>query len=197
LNPLHPDRAGGLGFLANSVNAFAPVLVAHTVLLSGVIANQIWHEGAKLPEFKLEIAAIIAGLMLFVLAPLTFFVFHLSASKRAGTREYGILASRYVNDFRRKWIESSWSDAASGPTDTADAGSVGHGAGEPVLGTADIQSLADLANSFDVVREMRLMPIGRQAVVQLAIMLALPLLPATLTMIPLEEMIDRAVGVFF
>jgi hypothetical protein len=57
--------------------------------------------------------------------------------------------------------------------------------------------LADLANSFDVVREMRLMPIGRQAVVQLAIMLALPLLPLTLTMIPLEEMIDRAVGVFF
>jgi hypothetical protein len=146
------------------------------------------------------------------------------------------LASRYVNDFRRKWIESSWSDAASvrsdnaaagvsaesadvasvpadsadvasgpadsadvasGPADSADAGSVGHGAGEPVLGTADIQSLADLANSFDVVREMRLMPIGRQAVVQLAIMLALPLLPLTLTMIPLEELIDRAVGVFF
>jgi hypothetical protein len=144
--------------------------------------------------------------MLFVLAPLTIFVFHLSKSKRAGTREYGILASRYVNDFRQKWIEGPWSDAASvrigdaaasGPAESPDAGSVGHVAGEPVLGTADIQSLADLANSFDVVREMRLMPIGRQAVVQLAIMLALPLLPLTLTMIPLEEMIDRAVGVFF
>jgi hypothetical protein len=28
LNPLHPDRAGGLGFLGNSVRAFQPVLVA-------------------------------------------------------------------------------------------------------------------------------------------------------------------------
>lgn len=206
LNPLHPDRAGGLGFLSNSVNAFAPVLLAHTVFLSGVIANQIWHEGAKLPDFKLEIAGIIAGLMLFVLAPLTFFVFHLSASKRAGTREYGRLASRYVNDFRQKWIEGSWSDAASVRgddaaasvlPDSANAGSVGHVAGEPVLGTADIQSLADLSNSFDIVREMRLLPISRQAVVQLAIMLALPLFPLTLTMIPLEELLDRAVGVFF
>ena len=31
-------------------------------------ANRIWHEAAKLPDFKLEIAGIIAGLMLLVLA---------------------------------------------------------------------------------------------------------------------------------
>jgi hypothetical protein len=33
--------------------------------------------------------------------------------------------------------------------------------------------------------------------VQLAIVMALPLLPLTLTMIPLDELIDRAIGVFF
>ncbi len=178
LNALHPDRAGGLGFLAGSVFAFTPVLIAHTVFLSGMIGNQIWHAGAKLPDFKLEIAGIMVGLMLLALAPLSFFVFHLADSKRAGVREYGILASRYVNDFRHKWIEGGLE-------------------GEPVLGTGDIQSLADLSNSFDVVREMGILPFGRQTVLQLAIMLALPLFPLTLTMIPLEEMIDRAVGVFF
>jgi hypothetical protein len=155
------------------------VLLAHTVLLAGLIANRIWHEGAALPEFKLEIAGIMVFLMLLVLAPLTFFIFHLTQAKRTGTREYGIVASRYVNDFRRKWI---------------DAGSEGS---EALLGTADIQSLADLSNSFEVVREMRLLPFSRGAVVQLAILTALPLFPLTLTMIPLEEMIDRAVGVFF
>jgi len=90
VNALHSDRAGGLGFLAGSVLALAPVLVAHTVLLTGLIANQICHQGATLPDFKLEIVAVMAFLMLLVLAPLTLFVGHLARAKRTATREYGI-----------------------------------------------------------------------------------------------------------
>jgi hypothetical protein len=98
--------------------------------------------------------------------------------KRRGVREYGMVASRYVNDFRGKWIEG--------------------GAGqEAVLGTGDIQSLADLSASFDVAREMRLIPIDIRSVVELAMLAALPLLPLTLTIIPLEDMIDRLTGVLF
>ena len=41
LNPLHPDRAGGLGFIGQSALAFTPVLVAHTVVLAGVIGGRI------------------------------------------------------------------------------------------------------------------------------------------------------------
>jgi hypothetical protein len=178
LNALHSDRAGGLAFLSLSVFAFAPVLIAQTTMLSGVLAGKIWHEGATLPQFKVEIAAWIVFLMLLVLAPLCFFVIQLADAKRTGLREYGIVASRYVADFRRKWIE-------------------GHSAtDESLVGTADIQSLADLSNSFEVVREMRLVPIGWATVLRLALLTALPLAPLTLTMIPLEELIDRAIGVF-
>jgi hypothetical protein len=178
LNALHPDRAGGLGFLAGSVFAFSPVLIAHTVLLAGVIGNQIWHTGASFPDFKLEIAALMGGLLLPTLAPLGLFFFHLDELKRRGIREYGMVASRYVNDFHSKWIEG--------------------GAGqEAVLGTGDIQSLADLSASFDVAREMRLLPIDIRSVVELAMLAALPLLPLTLTIIPLEDMIDRLAGVLF
>ena len=174
VSALHSDRAGGLGFLAGSVLAFAPVLVAHTMFLAGWIANQIWHQGATLPDFKLEIGAVMALLMLLVLAPLTFFVGHLARAKRSTTREYGIVASCYVEDFRRKWIEGTPGE-------------------ETLVGSPDIQSLADLSNSFDVVRETRLLPFGRETVVQLAIMIALPLLPLALTMISVEEIIDRLV----
>lgn len=176
LNGLHPDRAGGLGFLSGSVFALAPILLAHTVVLAGVIGDKIWHEGATLPQFKVEIAAWIAFLILLAVAPLFVFVTQLSAARRAGVREYGIVASRYVADFRRKWIE-------------------GHAPkGEPLVGNADIQSLADLSNSFEVVRKMRFVPIGKGTVVQLAILIALPLMPLTLTMIPIEQLIDRALG---
>jgi hypothetical protein len=179
LNALHPDRAGGLGFLGGSVFAFAPMLFAQTLVLAGAIGMKIWHEGATLPQFKVEIVAWMVFLGLLVLTPLCFFVVQMSAARRAGTREYGIVASRYVAGFRRKWIE-------------------GHVAeGEALLGSADIQSLADLANSFEVARKMQLVPFGRTTVMQLAILMALPLLPLTLTMIPLDQLIDRAIGVFF
>lgn len=176
LNPLHPDRAGGLGFLSLSVSAFVPVLLAQTITVAGVVGGKIWHEGARLPQFKLEIAAWIVSLVLLMLAPLCFFLIQLAEAKRAGLREYGVVASRYVTDFRRKWV-------------------VGPAAkDEQLLGTADIQSLADLSTSFDVVREMGVVPFGKAMVLRLALLLALPLAPLLLTMIPLEQLLDRAMG---
>ena len=58
----------------------------------------------------------------------------------------------------------------------------------------DIQSLADLGNSFTVVNETRLVPFDKALVFYLAIILAAPLLPLLLFVFPLEEMIDRIVA---
>ena len=178
LNALHPDRAAGLGFLSGSVYAFAPILLVHTLILSGSIGNKILHEGAALPQFKVEIAAWILSLVLLVLAPLLLFMPRLAEARRTGVRDYGIVASRYVAEFRRKWIE-------------------GHAAeDEALLGSGDIQSLADLSNSFEVARGTSLVPFGLSMVGRLIVLLCIPLLPLLLTMFPLGELIDRAVGLF-
>jgi hypothetical protein len=176
LNPLHPDHAGGLGFLGSSVRAFQPVLVAHTVVLAGVIGGRIWYEGMKLPAFQIEILGAVALLMAIALAPLTFFVLKLAGAKREGAREYGLLAMRYVDEFRERWMRDRRPD------------------GEVLVGSADIQSLADLANAHDVVREMGVLPFDRRTVVTLAIVVALPYLPLTLTMIPFEALVSQVVG---
>jgi hypothetical protein len=176
LNPLHPDRAGGLGFLGNSVRAFTLVLLAHTVVLASVIGSRIWYEGMKLPAFQIEIAVAVVLLMAIVLAPLTFFALKLARAKREGARQYGLLATRYVDEFREKWMRARRPE------------------GEPLIGSADIQSLADLANAHDVVREMRVLPFDRQTVVTLAIVVALPYLPLTLTMIPFEALVSHVIG---
>ena len=173
LNPLHPDRAGGLGFIGNSVFALTPVLLAHTTVLAGFIAGRIWHEDMKLPAFQMEIAGVVVLLMVVALAPLTFFVLPLIRGKRTGSREYGLLAMQYVDDFREKWLRGARTE------------------GEPLVGSADIQSLADLAGGHDVLREMRVFPFSRQSLMVLAVAIALPYLPLTLTMIPFEELVSR------
>jgi hypothetical protein len=179
LNLYHPDRAAGLGFLAGSVPAFSPVLLAQTALISGVVADRIWHTGANLTAFRVEIAGGLTFLMLWVLVPLAFFVKHLDNANRVAKREFGILSSKYVNCFRAKWIEH---DAEED---------------ERLLGTPDIQSLADLGNSFKAVSEISLFPFGKQTVARLLGVLILPLLPLMLTIIPLREVVSWAVKLVF
>jgi hypothetical protein len=177
LNALHPDRAGGLEFINLSVDAITPVLMAQTAFLAGLIANQIWHEGATLPEFKVLIGSTLAFLILVALLPLAFFAFQMAEAKRAGLREYGVLAAQYASEFRRKWLLGS------------------PGRDDELLGSADFQSLADLGNSFAVVREMRLLPFSRNVVMRLLILVALPLAPLALTMFPFEVLLQQLVKI--
>lgn len=178
LVPTHPDRVGGLGFLSNTVYAFAVLAVAHGGLLAGTLANRIFFLGAALPEFMILVAAMLAFLLCLVFGPLLVFAPRLAEAKRAGLREYGTLAERYVREFHGKWLR-------------------GGEAREPLLGSADIQSLADLANSYEVVRTMRLAPVTRDAVLQLAAAALLPVAPLALTMMPLDELLRQVFGMLF
>ena len=65
------------------------------------------------------------------------------------------------------------------------------------MGSADIQSLADLGNSYEVVRTMRLAPVTRDAVLRLAAATLVPMVPLLLTMIPLEELLKILFGILF
>jgi len=179
LVPTHPDRAGGLGFLSETAAAFAPLLMAHGVLLAGMIASRIFFRGATLPDFKIELIVVPVFLLLVVLGPLMLFVPHLAQTRRVGMREYGTLAQRYVREFDDKWLRG------------------GAPAGEPLMGSADIQSLADLGNSFEIVQSMRTAPVTKDAVVQLAVMTLVPVAPLALTMIPLNELLKRLLQVVF
>ena len=64
-------------------------------------------------------------------------------------------------------------------------------AGPSPLGTGDIQSLADIGNSFETLRATRFAPITRDAVMLLAIATLLPVAPLLLTVLPAEEIAQR------
>jgi hypothetical protein len=176
LAPSHPDRVGGLGFLTNIVYAFTPLAVAHGVMVAGPIANRIFYSGAKLTDFRIEVAALQLFLMTLIFGPFLAFARQLALAKRTGLREYGLLAERYVRAFDAKWLRGG------APPD------------EPLVGSADIQSLADLGNSFEVVKQMRLTPVTGEALLRLGVATILPLVPLVLTMMSLEELLKRLFG---
>jgi len=153
--------------------AFAPLLLSQGIVLAGIIANRIFFENQALASYKVDIAGLVLFELALVLAPLTMFSPLLGRTKRDGLGLYGAVAARYVQEFEAKWARG------------------GAPPGEPLIGSADIQSLADMGNSFAFVRAMRWVPIGWQTVYQLAALMLAPILPLTLTAIPIEELVDR------
>lgn len=179
LTATHPDRAGGLAFLGKSAYAFGPIMFAQGCLLAGLIANRVLYDGENLLSFKMEAGGLILFFVLIVLGPLVMFTPHLAYVKRKGLGAYGLLASTYVQEFEERWVEHKSSHSGE------------------LLGAADIQSLADLANSYDVVREMRIVPFGLQDVTLLAVTTAAPLLPLGLTILSFEDLVLRIARIIF
>jgi hypothetical protein len=107
------------------------------------------------------------------------FLPNLIEAKRQGRRLYGALASTYTRAFEKKWIEGE------------------HEANEPLLGSADIQSLADLANSYQQVQDTRLLPFGLAIMSHLVIVAALPLLPLIFTVMSFDGIIVRVFKILF
>jgi len=179
LNSLHPDKAGGIGFLVNSIYGIEPFLIAHSVLLAGIILNSILNSNAILWQFKNEMIAWLIILVFIPLLPMTFFIRQLTRAKRDGTNEYDVVANQYVTDFRRKWI-----DTQSNPEET-------------LLGTPDIQSLSDLSNSFAVSAGMRIFPLNKNAIFFILLFTALPFFPLIFTVIPLEKILSQVITIVF
>jgi len=178
LIPTHPDRCGGLSFLGKSSYAFAPILFAQGAILAGVVADRVLYRGETLQSFRFQIGGFIVFFVVVVVAPLLMFSLRMARARRKGLADYGLLAQRYVESFDQKWVRESLPSAE-------------------LLGTGDIQSLADLGNAYQVIREMRIVPFGLQDISRLAIATAAPLSPLLLTVFSFEELMIRIFKVVF
>jgi hypothetical protein len=179
LIPTHPDRCAGIGFLGKSAYTFGPILFAQGAMLAGLIASRVLYRGESLQSFKLQIGGFVVFFVFAILGPLLMFTPRMASARRKGLADYGLLAQRYVESFEQKWVLPD-----SAPS-------------EELLGAADIQSLADLGNSYALVRDMRTVPFGLEDITRLAAATAAPLVPLLLTIFSPEELILRIIKVVF
>jgi hypothetical protein len=103
--------------------------------------------------------------------PLLIFLPNLLALKQRGLIEYGTLGSEYTQAFHRRWVQKT------------------EPAAEPLLGSGDIQSLADLGNSFAIIRDMRVLPVALSDFLAFVLPGLIPALPLALTVMPLGQIL--------
>jgi hypothetical protein len=177
LEPTHPDGTAGLHFLARTSRAYNFVILAFGSTLAGVIANGIFYEGAKLLDLQLEIVGTVVLVLAVVLGPLLAFTPQLRAARRRGIEEYGTLGQQYAREFNLRWIRS------------------GPHSGDLLLGSSDIQSLADMHNGYQMIDGIRLTPFGMKSVTYVAATILLPIAPLLLTTFSVEQLVERVLKV--
>jgi hypothetical protein len=176
LVPTHPDRAGGLGYLELVHTEFIPLVLAISAAQSASLAQDIASGRMKFDAIYPGVVFVLLVDAVLFIGPLLIFLRKLWACKVKGLSDYGAFAERYVNEFDRKWLGA---DPAPG---------------EPLLGTADIQSLADLSNSVSIVRDMRLVPVSPSLLMYLAAAALLPLLPLVLFKYRIADLLAKFFG---
>jgi hypothetical protein len=176
LVPIHPDRAGGLGYLEVVHTEFTPLIFAISAAYSASLAQDIASGRMAFDAIYPGVAFVLLMDAALFVGPLFIFSRKLWTCRVKGLSDYSALAERYVDEFDRKWLGA---DPAPG---------------EPLLGTADIQSLADLSNSVAIVRDLRTVPVSASMLVSLAVAALLPLLPLVLFKYPLAELLAKFFG---
>jgi hypothetical protein len=178
LQPLatHPDQAGGLEFLSLPSLGFAYVVAALSATQAGVWADQVLHAGVKVTDLKWEALSFVVAAVVVALGPLLVMSIHLWRCQFEGRHQYGDLATDYARQFHARWMQAR---------ERSD-----------LLGTADIQSLADLANGYAVVDGTRMVPFGPRAVFAIVAAALAPMLPVALLGVPLPELLAKLAGAF-
>lgn len=170
LVPTHPDLAAGLAFVGFGHTAFAGLGLAVSCLVAGAIGTRVLHEGASLVTYQWPLAVFVGFSILIGVAPLAVFLRPMRLAREAGILAYGTFASRYAQDFQRRWIGTE--QGAS-----------------PLEASGDVQGLADIGGSIERVYAMRLVPVTLRTVVAFAVAAALPMLPLLLAVMPLRDLL--------
>jgi len=175
LFPTHPDQAGGIGFVGEAQRFFGILIFASSCATAGIIANEIVYNKISLQSFAPAILGYVLILLAVLVLPLLIFAGRLLGAKRRGLFQYGALGTAYTGSFHKKWILNQDSER------------------EALLGSADIQSLADLGNSYALIERMKPLPVDPRTLIHLAVAALLPMAPLLLTVMPLKQVISLVV----
>jgi hypothetical protein len=176
LLPAHPDRAAGLGFLAQTVYAYVPLALGHGTIVSAAIVNRIFYGGASLTDFRVEMFSMVVLVFVLVLAPLLVFAPVLIALNLRATAQYGALADGVVRAFETRWIRG----------ETRKPGEL--------LELGEVSTMTDLDTTVAIVREMHYVPVTTESMIWIAVAVLAPLSPLVLTMMPVDELLRILLG---
>jgi hypothetical protein len=176
LVPTHPDRAGGLGFLEKLPKAFSLFAFAMSAVVASRLAHEVIYHGVHVLSLKLPVAVYLIVLVLLCLVPLLVFVPRLAAAKKQAMLDYGALVGEHGRLVQRRWVFGERLDD------------------ESLLDAPEIGPVADAVALYEAVANMRPVPIGKAAVMAVALPAAIPMLALFSIEVPIKDLLLKILG---
>jgi hypothetical protein len=145
----HPDRTGGIGFIENIPQAFALVTFATASVISARWAHEILHAGATLQTFQAPAIAYVLIWSFLMLLPLLVMFPVLFAARWNGVPQYAALVGVQARAIHRRWVDRR-------PLDDPD-----------MIEPDGVGPMADAQTLYIAVWSMRVVPIGKIALVSI------------------------------
>jgi len=170
--PTHPDRAGGLGFVERFPAAFGIVAFVSTMVIASGWAHDAEFHGLDVHSlFPMMGAALVVALVVY-LSPYLMFAGPLGRAKKQALLDYGALVARHGAGVRSKWILGEVKED------------------DPLLSAPEIGPVADTLSLYEAVRRMRPTPLGKAAVLAIALPALIPFIGVLALQIPLKELLQ-------
>jgi hypothetical protein len=175
LVPCDPDQSGGLGFVGYSPIAFVPVVIAASTAMGSILRYQALHSVFSRQSLNMVLALWVLVIFVIFVVPLAIFTPKLTHLYRVGYLQYGSLAHLQAEQFHQKWVHGRQAHLGE------------------LLTAPETTRLIDQARSLDRVRRIKLLPIDRLTIIEVAAASAVPMLPVIMTQIPVADLLKLIV----
>ena len=170
MDPFHADTMAGLQYLNYAPLTLSLVLIASSAILSSYISVEILQYGNALSDYVIEIVAYVIVFPILLYLPLLLFLGVLTKAKRYGIQYFGDLVRKHNLEYDQKWVKGG------PPVD------------EPLVGSPDHSSLADINGSYGPIQSMKPFPIDYKMIISSMALSLLPFLPLVFTYYSASEL---------
>jgi hypothetical protein len=168
---LHPDRAGGLGLIEVAQAQLTLFVLAIGAIDAAALAETFQIVDPNHAQVYVHSFLVMLIGLVMICAPLLLLVPMLYRCRRRSMVGFSALAHEYSRQFQRRWIEPDQTETSN------------------LLGSGDIQSLADLASAYENLRTMRVLPVTPTIVWVIIGAAVVPHLPLLLLEYPISDLI--------
>jgi hypothetical protein len=173
---LHADTMAGLQYLNYTPLTLSIAMIGPSAILSSYIGVEIIQYGSALSDYAIEIVAYVIVFPILLYLPLLFFQPALAKAKRYGIQYFGDLVRMHNLEYDQKWIKGDL------PKD------------EPLVGSPDHSSLADINGSYGPIQSMKPFPIDFKMIILSMILSILPYLPLVFTYYSATELFKMLIS---
>lgn len=171
--PTHPDRTGGLSFIAYAPAAFSPVVLGLSCALAAKWAHDLVYHEVAIQALQWQMVGFVVIVLVVFLSPLLVFAGTLRRAKTRALLDMGAFAGRQGRLGQRRWSEHRDVEDDSVPDAASDV---------------DAQSL------YEAFEKMRPIPFTKTAVAPLVLAAALPMIATAGIKLPVADLLKTLLG---